>query len=146
VIRAKKTNPADTTTKSTETNNNNNNNNNNTEQNTTKPVDTPPTEPEENEEINGKEKEKEKEVEEEKDESEEEEEEEEEQAIEPILDLPKAEGVIRQLVEKTENFSVEELVHVHATIYAALRRHHASADKSALVQELTGIVQSIKPL
>ena len=133
-----------TKTMETEETTNTDNNNNNTRQ-PTKPINNPSPDKDERMEDMEKDQEraeeqaletdKRKEVEEENEEEQEEEEQiEEEEVIQPVVDLPKMEGVVRELVAKTENFSVEELVQIHATIYAAMRSHHASADKSPLVQ------------
>lgn len=62
------------------------------------------------------------------------EEEEEEELVQAVVDEKRAAGIVRELVTKTEKFSVEDLVEVYARVYACLHRHHEQADKSPLLQ------------
>ena len=61
-------------------------------------------------------------------------EEEEEVEVEPVVDRERANGLVRELVTKTEKFSVEDLVELHAKIYSCVHRHHTNLDKTELLQ------------
>ncbi len=54
--------------------------------------------------------------------------------IEVRVDMQKLETLIQELILKTEKYSIEELVEVHAKIYRLVHQHYQNFDKSALLQ------------